>query len=148
MRQGDAGGLARNGGENPLPLSRFIAGADDDTMQVRQIWRTDRMGRGGDQPAPRARLSVLRFPVAVENTTASTGPARGRRPTAIRSTWCFPSRQSDPLNVRVLAVLASAPDTAGAAGRGGGADLHRVSWKPVYGVMRYRIYQSNRRIGG
>ncbi|PKP63519.1 MAG: peptidase M28, partial [Alphaproteobacteria bacterium HGW-Alphaproteobacteria-9] len=46
---------SRFGGENDSPgrnLSRWVAGLAEkhpDGLQVRQIWRTDRMGRGGDQ---------------------------------------------------------------------------------------------------
>ena len=41
----------RDGGENDSPsrnLSRYVATLDDDAFAVRQIWRADRMGRGGD----------------------------------------------------------------------------------------------------
>lgn len=64
----------RNGGENDSPgrnLSRFINGIaaqEAGGVQVRQIWRTDRMGRGGDQiPFLEAGYPAIRFSVSVEN---------------------------------------------------------------------------------
>ncbi|WP_178139144.1 M20/M25/M40 family metallo-hydrolase [Erythrobacter sanguineus] len=64
----------RFGGENDTPsrnLSRWVAGLAGqhaDEMQVRQIWRTDRMGRGGDQvPFLQKGYPAIRFSVGVED---------------------------------------------------------------------------------
>lgn len=64
----------RFGGENDTPsrnLSRWVAGLaanHADEMQVRQIWRTDRMGRGGDQvPFLQKGYPAIRFSVGVED---------------------------------------------------------------------------------
>ncbi|WP_172439011.1 M28 family peptidase [Porphyrobacter sp. TH134] len=64
----------RFGGENDSPgrnLSRWVAGLaakHPDEMQVRQIWRTDRMGRGGDQvPFLQQGYPAIRFSVGVED---------------------------------------------------------------------------------
>ena len=64
----------RDGGENDSPgrnLSRWLAGLSDeypDGLKVRQIWRTDRMGRGGDQiPFLEKGYPAIRFSVAVED---------------------------------------------------------------------------------
>lgn len=64
----------RFGGENDTPsrnLSRWVAGLSEqhpDEMQVRQIWRTDRMGRGGDQvPFLQKGYPAIRFSVGVED---------------------------------------------------------------------------------
>lgn len=64
----------RFGGENDSPgrnLSRWVAGLAEkhpDEMQVRQIWRTDRMGRGGDQvPFLQEGYPAIRFSVGVED---------------------------------------------------------------------------------
>ncbi len=64
----------RFGGENDTParnLSRWVAGLAEqhsDEMQVRQIWRTDRMGRGGDQvPFLQKGYPAIRFSVGVED---------------------------------------------------------------------------------
>jgi Peptidase family M28 len=64
----------RFGGENDTPsrnLSRWVAALaakTPDAMQVRQIWRTDRMGRGGDQvPFLQKGLPAIRFSVGVED---------------------------------------------------------------------------------
>ncbi|MFN3988779.1 MAG: M20/M25/M40 family metallo-hydrolase [Erythrobacter sp.] len=64
----------RFGGENDTPsrnLSRWVAGLaaqHPQEMQVRQIWRTDRMGRGGDQvPFLQKGYPAIRFSVGVED---------------------------------------------------------------------------------
>jgi hypothetical protein len=64
----------RFGGENDTPsrnLSRWVAGLAEkhpEEMQVRQIWRTDRMGRGGDQvPFLQKGFPAIRFTVGVED---------------------------------------------------------------------------------
>ncbi|MDZ4138315.1 MAG: M20/M25/M40 family metallo-hydrolase [Erythrobacter sp.] len=65
---------SRFGGENDSPgrnLSRWVAGLAEkhpDGLQVRQIWRTDRMGRGGDQvPFLQKGYPAIRFTVGVED---------------------------------------------------------------------------------
>ena len=64
----------REGGENDSPsrnLSRWLDGLAEeypDGLDVRQIWRTDRMGRGGDQiPFLEKGYPAIRFSVAVED---------------------------------------------------------------------------------
>lgn len=64
----------REGGENDSPsrnLSRWLdelAEKEPDGLDVRQIWRADRMGRGGDQiPFLEKGYPAIRFSVAVED---------------------------------------------------------------------------------
>jgi hypothetical protein len=64
----------RFGGENDTPsrnLSRWVADLAEKhpaETQVRQIWRTDRMGRGGDQvPFLQKGYPAIRFSVGVED---------------------------------------------------------------------------------
>ena len=61
----------RFGGENDSPsrsLSRFIAGLTGQPLEVRQVWRADRMARGGDHmPFQEIGYPAVRFSVAVEN---------------------------------------------------------------------------------
>ena len=61
----------RFGGENDSPsrnLSRFVAGLAKPELAVRQVWRADRMGRGGDHlPFLDAGIPAIRFTVGVEN---------------------------------------------------------------------------------
>ncbi len=64
----------RFGGENDTPsrnLSRWVADLSakhPGELQVRQIWRTDRMGRGGDQvPFLQKGYPAIRFSVGVED---------------------------------------------------------------------------------
>ena len=64
----------REGGENDSPsrnLSRWLDNLADETeggLDVRQIWRVDRMGRGGDQiPFMEKGYPAIRIAVAVED---------------------------------------------------------------------------------
>ncbi|MFU7528658.1 M20/M25/M40 family metallo-hydrolase [Qipengyuania sp. ASV99] len=64
----------RFGGENDTPsrnLSRWVADLAAEQpggLQVRQVWRTDRMGRGGDQvPFLQKGYPAIRFSVGVED---------------------------------------------------------------------------------
>lgn len=61
----------RFAGENDSPsrnLSRWLDGIDSEALQVRPIWRADRMGRGGDHlPFLDKGFPAIRFSVAVEN---------------------------------------------------------------------------------
>jgi hypothetical protein len=64
----------RFGGENDSPgrnLSRWVAdlaAKNAEGLQVRQVWRTDRMGRGGDQvPFLQKGYPAIRFSVGVED---------------------------------------------------------------------------------
>ncbi|WP_230293526.1 M28 family peptidase [Croceicoccus sp. Ery5] len=72
---GERADMRRNGGENDAPsrnLSRWLADLSendgDDALSVRQVWRADRMGRGGDHlPMLDKGFPAVRISVAVED---------------------------------------------------------------------------------
>lgn len=110
----------RFGGENDSPsrnLSRWIDGLADTTdggLDVRQIWRTDRMGRGGDQiPFLDAGLPAVRITVAVEDyehqhqdLRTEDGVIYGDTPDEMDFAYLAKVTQ---LNIRALHGLALAP---------------------------------------
>ncbi len=110
----------RFGGENDAPgrnLSRWLANLAaeyPDGMQVRQIWRTDRMGRGGDQiPFLDRGYSAVRVTVAVEDYEHQHEDVRTENGVKYGDTvdeldWDYLTRAS-VLNVRALHHLAMAP---------------------------------------
>ena len=110
----------RFGGENDSPgrnLSRWIDDLAEDApqgMQVRQIWRTDRMGRGGDQipfldkgyPAVRITVSVEDYDHQHQDLRTEDGVKYGD--TIDEIDFAYLTRASQ-LNVRALHDLALAP---------------------------------------
>lgn len=141
----------RFGGENDSPsrnLSRWIDGLADNYeggIDVRQIWRTDRMGRGGDQiPFLDAGLPAVRITVAVEDyehqhqdLRTEDGTVYGDTPDEMDFAYLAKVTQ---LNIRALHGLAMAPmppkvtadaavrtDTLVGWGATQGADLYNVS---------------------
>lgn len=110
----------RFGGENDSPgrnLSRWLANLAakyPDGMQVRQIWRTDRMGRGGDQipfldrgyPAVRVTVAVEDYDHQHQDLRTEDGVKYGD--TVDEIDFDYLTRAS-ALNVRALHHLAMAP---------------------------------------
>lgn len=141
----------RFGGENDAPgrnLSRWLAdlAAEDPTgMQVREIWRTDRMGRGGDQipfldkgyPAVRVTVSVEDYEHQHEDIRTENGIKYGDTVDEIDFDYLTSAAK---LNVRALDRLASVPMpprvTADAAVR---TDT-KVEWDHSPGAARYIIH--------
>lgn len=141
----------RFGGENDAPgrnLSRWLtdlAAEDPDGMQVREIWRTDRMGRGGDQipfldkgyPAVRVTVSVEDYEHQHQDLRTEDGIEYGDTVDEIDFDYLT---RATRLNVRALDRLASVPMpprvTADAAVR---TDTE-VSWTPAKGAERYVIH--------
>jgi hypothetical protein len=108
------------GGENDSPsrnLSRFLASLADDLslgLDVRQIWRNDRFGRGGDHTEfLNAGYPAVRFSVAVENYNWQHQDLRVENGVEYGDTidrMDFPYlRRVTALNVAALAALARAP---------------------------------------
>lgn len=140
----------RFGGENDSPgrnLSRWLAKFAErfpDGMQVRQIWRTDRMGRGGDQipfldrgyPAVRVTVAVEDYDHQHQDLRTEDGVKYGDTVDELDFEYLT---RSSILNVRALDHLAQAPMppkvTADAAVRN---DTH-VEWPIIDGADRYRI---------
>jgi Peptidase family M28 len=110
----------RFGGENDTPsrnLSRWVAelaAKIPDAMQVRQIWRTDRMGRGGDQvPFLQKGYPAIRFSVGVEDYDHQHQDLRTKEGVVYGDTidemdFAYLAGVTK-LNVRALDALARAP---------------------------------------
>jgi hypothetical protein len=108
------------GGENDSPsrnLSRWLADLADELglgLQVRQIWRNDRFGRGGDHTEfLNAGYPAVRFSVAVENYNHQHQDLRVENgvqygDTADKMDFAY-LRRVTALNVAALAALARAP---------------------------------------
>ncbi|MEW4447979.1 M28 family peptidase [Qipengyuania sp. JC766] len=140
----------RFGGENDSPgrnLSRWLDDVATDVpsgMQVREIWRTDRMGRGGDQipfldkgyPAVRITVAVEDYDHQHQDLRTEDGVTYGD--TIDELDWTYLTRASQ-LNVRALHRLAMAPMppevTADAAVR---VDTE-ITWKAVPGAQIYEV---------
>ncbi len=108
------------GGENDSPsrnLSRFIDGLADRLklgLDVRQIWRNDRFGRGGDHTEMlRVGYPAVRFSVAVENYDHQHQDLRTENGTKFGDTvdeMDFPYlAKVARLNIATAAALARAP---------------------------------------
>lgn len=139
----------RNGGENDSPsrnLSRFIAGLDDEALEVRQIWRTDRMGRGGDQiPFLEKGYPAVRFSVAIEDYEHQHQDLRSEGGVTYGDTieeMDFPYlAKVTALNIRVADRLASAPMPPAPAMQAAVSTDTVLEWKPVAGAIGYSIWQ-------
>lgn len=144
--------VASNGGENDSPsrnLSRFVdqlAEAAPAGLDVRQIWRTDRMGRGGDHiPFLEAGLPAIRFTVAIENYNrqhqdlrTEGGVEYGDTPEHVDFPYLAKVTQ---LNVRMLDRLARAPMPPAAKAEAAVQTFTKLSWSPVAGAAGYNIWQ-------
>jgi hypothetical protein len=122
------------GGENDSPsrnLSRWLAGLGDDGLSCRQVWRADRMGRGGAHLP----FQEMGYPAAALyrrggrrlRTAAPECADRGRS-----SVWRYDggdglclSRQGDPDQRAGTREAGGGADAACGQGHGGGADLYR-----------------------
>ncbi|WP_435417585.1 M28 family peptidase [Parerythrobacter aurantius] len=153
----------REGGENDSPsrnLSRWLDGLAEeypDGLDVRQIWRTDRMGRGGDQiPFLEKGYPAIRFSVAVEDYDHQHQDLRVEDGVTYGDTvdemdFAYLAKVTQ-LNVRALDRLAQTPmppivniDAAVRVDTG-------LTWKAVpgattYGVTRRRTDESMWRKG-
>ncbi|WP_298194819.1 M20/M25/M40 family metallo-hydrolase [Novosphingobium sp.] len=137
------------GGENDSPsrnLSRWLAGLDDPALEVRQVWRADRMGRGGDHlPFQAMGYPAVRFTVAVENYERQHQNVRSEagRPfgdTMEAMDFAYLAKVTK-LNVRALAALAGAPMPPAAKVTAAVQTFTDVDWTAVPGALRYRVWQ-------
>jgi len=142
--------MARDGGENDSPsrnLSRFIAGlADTNVLAVRQIWRTDRMGRGSDQiPFLQKGYPAIRFSVAVENYHRQHQDLRTENGVEYGDTIAamdFPYlTKIVRLNVRTLDALARSPMPPAPKAQAAVQTFTTVQWAAVAGAARYRVWR-------
>lgn len=142
----------RFGGENDSParnISRFIAALAGDVqadLAVRQVWRADRMGRGGDQlPFLEQGYPAVRFSVAVEDYDHQHQDLRTENGVRYGDTvdemdFAYLARVTR-LNIAALEALAKAPmppkPTADAAVK----TWTDVTWQAVPGAIAYNVWK-------
>jgi Zn-dependent M28 family amino/carboxypeptidase len=138
------------GGENDSPsrnLSRFADRLAEDLslgLDVRQVWRTDRFGRGGDHlEMLGAGFPAIRFTVAIENYNWQHQDLRVEKGVEYGDTidkMDFPYlRRVTQLNVAMLAALASAPPPPAPKVEGAVSNDTTLTWEPVNGAAAYVI---------
>ncbi|WP_211277364.1 M20/M25/M40 family metallo-hydrolase [Erythrobacter donghaensis] len=142
----------RFGGENDTPsrnLSRWVAGLADkhaDEMQVRQIWRTDRMGRGGDQvPFLQKGYPAIRFSVGVEDYDHQHQDLRTEDGVFYGDTieemdFAYLAGVTK-LNVRALDALARAPMPPKVTVDAAVKTYTDLKWDEVLGGRQFRIFK-------
>ncbi len=142
----------REGGENDSPsrnLSRWIddlAESDPAGLDERQVWRADRMGRGGDQlPFLEAGYPAVRFSVAIEDYEHQHQDLRVEGGTRFGDTideMDFPYlAKVTQLNVRALERLASAPLPPAATARAAVQTFTDIQWGAVPGAASYSVWR-------
>lgn len=142
----------RNGGENDSPsrnLSRWLDGLADeaaDGLDVRQIWRTDRMGRGGDQiPFLEKGYPAVRFSVAVEDYEHQHQDLRVEDGVTYGDTtdeMDFPYlAKVTQLNVRALDRLANTPMPPAVTAEAAVQTFTAIKWDEVPGAVNYTIWK-------
>jgi hypothetical protein len=138
------------GGENDAPsrnISRWMDGLADDLslgLDVRQIWRNDRFGRGGDHTEMlNAGFPAVRITVAIENYNWQHQDLRTENGIQYGDTidkMDFPYlTKVVKLNVAALAALASAPQPPEPNVEGGVATDTTLTWAHVGGASGYVI---------
>ena len=140
------------GGENDAPsrnISRFLDNLADRLkvgLDVRQIWRTDRFGRGGDHiPFLDLGFPAARLNVAVENYDWQHQDLRtesGKRYGDTIDHVDFPYlAKMTKLNVAALAAIASAPPPPAPKVEGAVSTDTTIRWSPVAGASSYRVHK-------
>jgi Zn-dependent M28 family amino/carboxypeptidase len=138
------------GGENDAPgrnLSRFLDGLADDLslgLDVRQIWRNDRFGRGGDHTEfLNAGFPAVRFSVAIENYNWQHQDLRTENGVVYGDTidhMDFPYlRKVTQLNVAAIAALARAPMPPEPIVEGAVSTDTRITWSAVPAATNYIV---------
>lgn len=142
----------REGGENDTPgrnLSRFIdrlAESHQGGLDVRQIWRTDRMGRGGDQiPFLEKGYPAVRFSVAIEDYEHQHQDLRTENGVTYGDTideMDFPYlAKVTQLNIRVADALARSPAPPAATAKAAVQTFTDIAWDAVPGATGYSMWQ-------
>lgn len=138
------------GGENDSPsrnISRFLDRLADRLrigLDVRQIWRTDRFGRGGDHiPFLQLGYPAARISVAIENYNWQHQDLRVENGIRYGDTIDhvdFPYlAKMTKLNVAALAAIASAPPPPEPKVEGALSTDTSVTWVPVTGADHYVV---------
>jgi len=142
----------RFGGENDSPsrnLSRYVAGLDQSVpngLEVRQVWRADRMGRGGDHlPFADLGYPAIRFTVAVENYDHQHQDLRTENGKVYGDTVEFMDfpylAKVTKLNVATLARLAQAPMPPAPTAEAAVQTFTDVKWSAVPGAATYSVWR-------
>ena len=138
------------GGENDAPsrnISRYLDSLADRLnigLDVRQIWRTDRFGRGGDHiPFLDLGYPAARISVAVENYNWQHQDLRTEKGIRYGDTidhvdFAYLAKMTK-LNVAALAAIASAPPPPETNVLGAVETDTTVAWDPVVGADQYVI---------
>ena len=138
------------GGENDAPsrnISRFLQSLADRLnigLSVRQIWRTDRFGRGGDHiPFLALGYPAARISVAVENYNWQHQDVRTENNIRYGDTidhvdFAYLSKMTK-LNVAALAAIASAPPPPEPKVAGAVSNDTTLTWAPVASASGYQV---------
>jgi Zn-dependent M28 family amino/carboxypeptidase len=151
--QGQEGLAAKThslGGENDAPsrnISRFLDSLADRLkigLDLRQIWRTDRFGRGGDHiPFLELGYPAARLNVAIENYNWQHQDLRTENGIKYGDTIDhvdFPYlAKMTKLNVAALAAIASAPPPPEPKVEGAVSTDTTITWAPIPGASAYMI---------
>jgi hypothetical protein len=138
------------GGENDAPsrnLSRFLDRLADELalgLDVMQVWRNDRFGRGGDHTEfLNQGFPAVRFSVAIENYNWQHQDLRTENGIQYGDTidhMDFPSlRRVTQINVAALAALARAPMPPTPTVEGAVSTDTTLTWAPVEGAADYVV---------
>lgn len=139
------------GGENDSPsrnISRFLDKLAERLpaigLDVTQVWRNDRFGRGGDHTELlNAGFPAVRLSVAIENYNWQHQDLRTEKGVEYGDTIAkmdFPYlAKVTKLNVAALAALASAPPPPGPTVEGAVSSDTTVTWIQIPGATRYMI---------
>ena len=138
------------GGENDAPsrnISRYLDSLADRLkigLDVRQIWRTDRFGRGGDHiPFLELGYPAARISVAVENYNWQHQDLRTENGIVYGDTidhmdFAYLAKMTK-LNVAALAAIASAPPPPEPKVEGAVSTDTTITWAPVPGAASYQV---------
>ena len=138
------------GGENDSPsrnISRFLDSLADRLrigLDVRQIWRTDRFGRGGDHiPFLELGYPAARISVAVENYNWQHQDLRTEKGIRYGDTidhvdFTYLAKMTK-LNVAALAAIASAPPPPAPKVEGAVSTDTTLTWSPIEGADSYVV---------
>jgi len=139
------------GGENDAPgrnISRYLDSLADRLnigLDVRQVWRNDRFGRGGDHTEfLNLGFPAVRFTVAIENYNWQHQDVRVEKGLQYGDTidhMDFPYlAKVAKLNIAALAGLASAPPPPEPKVEGAVSTDTTVTWPVIEGAAGYRVW--------
>lgn len=141
----------REGGENDSPsrnLSRWLDNLADETaggLDVRQIWRVDRMGRGGDQiPFMEKGFPAIRIAVAVEDYEHQHQDLRTENSvvygdTADEMDFAYLAKVTQ-FNIRALDRLARSPAPPASSAEAAVQTYTDITWDEVPGAIGYTVW--------